>query len=222
MFCHVSEACRLRVVCELIFPCTKCSENLAIASSKSHANRSIRCYTLVATQASALSTGVPRGSLADSAGPAATAASLSLLSYVLSSSVSTVCRAERALGRCTGSRCKPLGDERRCVDEFASSTVLRPDLGQELIQMCCNEASSLVQGGNGRSHDECHGEHSVRKVLGGERDDKVAELPVGVLLRIGIRECQREGAQEEDAVHANAHGDLKRCQFRFRNDQTQH
>ena len=76
MFCHVSEACRLRVVCELIFPCTKCSENLAIASSKSHANRSIRCYTLVATQASALSTGVPRGSLADSAGPAATAASL--------------------------------------------------------------------------------------------------------------------------------------------------
>lgn len=223
MFCHVREEYRLRTLCEdKFFLCTKCSEDLAIANSKSDADRSTRFRILVATQASTLSTGVPTCSLADSASPAATTAGLSLLSHVVSGSSSTICCAEGALRRCASSRCKPLSHDRRRVDEFLSPAMLRPDLGQELIEMCCNETSSLVQGGNGRSHDECHREHSVRKILRGECNDEVAELPVGVLLRIGICECQREGAQEEDAVHANAQGDLKRCQFRFRNDQAQH
>lgn len=93
--------------------------------------------------------------------------------------------------------------------------MLWPDLGQELIQMSCDQASSLVQRSCRRRHNKGHSKHGVRKVLGGERDDEVAELPVGVLLRISVCECQRQGAQEEGAVHANAEDDLQRCQFRF-------
>lgn len=158
---------------------------------------------LLATQASALSAGVPR-SLAESAGPTASSASLSLLAYILSGGVSGVRGAKRALRGCTRSGCKPSGDERRRVDEFATSAVLRPKFGQELVQVCCDQASSLVQSSLRRRHDEGHSKHGVRQVLGGERDDEVAELPVGVLLCIGIRERQSQGAQEEGAVHANA------------------
>lgn len=139
----------------------------------------------IATQASALSAGVP-GSLAESAGPSTSSTSLSLLAYVLSGSVTTVCGAKGALRRCTGGGREPSGDKRRRVDEFATSAVLWPNFGQELIQVCCNQASSLMQSGLRRRHDECHSKHGVREVLGGERDDEVAELPVGVLLRISV------------------------------------
>jgi hypothetical protein len=158
---------------------------------------------LLATQTSALAAGVP-GSLAEAAGPSTSSTSLSLLAYVLSGVVSTECGAERALRRGSSSSRKPSGDERGRVDEFATSTVLWPDFGQELIQVCCDQASSLVQSGLRRRHDEGHSEHGVREVLGGECDDEVAELPVGVLLCIRVRECQSQGAQEEGAVHAYA------------------
>jgi hypothetical protein len=158
---------------------------------------------LLAAQTSALPAGVP-GSLAESAGPSTSSASLSLLAYILSGGVSGVCGAKRALRGCTRSGCKPSGDERGRVDEFATSAVLWPEFGQELIQVCCDQASSLVQSRLRRRHDEGHGKHGVRQVLGGERDNEVAELPVGVLLRIGIREGESQGAQEEGAVHTNA------------------
>lgn len=157
----------------------------------------------LATQASALPAGVP-GALAESAGPTTSSASLSLLAYVLSGGVSGKCGAKGALRSCTRSGCKPSGDERRRVDEFATSSVLWPNFGQELVQVCCDQASSLVQSSLRRRHDEGHSEHGVREVLGGERDDEVAELPVGVLLTEGIREGESQSAQEEGAVHANA------------------
>ena len=142
---------------------------------------------LLATQSSALPAGVP-GSLAESAGPSTSSASLSLLAYILSGGVSGVCGAKGALRSCTRSGCKPSGDERRRVDEFATSAVLWPKFGQELVQVCCDQAGSLMQSGLRRRHDEGHSKHRVWKVLGGERDDEVAELPVGVLLRVCIRQ----------------------------------
>lgn len=150
-----------------------------------------------------MSAGVPR-SLAEPAGPSTSSTSLSLLAYVLSGGVSTICGTKGALRRRTGGGGEPSGDERGRVDEFATSAVLWPNFGQELIQVCCDQASSLVQSGLRRRHDEGHGKHGVRKVLGGERDDEVAELPVGVFLRISVCEGQSQGTQEEGTVHANA------------------
>ena len=147
--------------------------------------------------------GVP-GSLTESAGPSAPSTSLSLLAYVLSGVVSTVCGAERALRRRTSSGGEPSGDERRRVNKFAASAVLWPNFGQELVQVSCDQAGSLVQSGLRRRHDEGHSKHRVREVLGGERDDEVAELPVGVLLRISVCESQSQGTEEEGAVHTNA------------------
>jgi hypothetical protein len=158
---------------------------------------------LLAAQTSALPAGVP-GSLAESAGPSTSSASLSLLAYILSGGVSGVCGAKGALRGCTRSGGKPSGDEGRRVDEFATSAVLWPKLGQELIQVCCDQASSLVQSGLRRRHNEGHGKHGVRQVLRGERDNEVAELPVGVLLGVRIREGQSQSTQEEGAIHANA------------------
>jgi len=176
---------------------------LTIVNFHTLANGYTLNHVLLATQAPALPTGVP-GSLAEPTGPSTTCTSLSLLAYILSGSVSAVCCAERALrGHASGCG-KPSSNERRRVDEFATSAVLWPDLGQELIQVCCNQTSGLVQCGRRGAHDEGHGKHRVRKVLGGERDDEVAELPVGVLLRIGVCESESQGAQEEGAVHANA------------------
>lgn len=132
-----------------------------------------------------MSAGVP-GSLAESAGPSASSASLSLLAYVLSSGISGECGAKGALRSCARRGCEPPGDERRGVDEFATSAVLWPKLGQELIQVGCDQAGSLVQSSLRRRHNEGHSQHGVREVLGGERDDEVAELPVGVLLCVCI------------------------------------
>ena len=132
-----------------------------------------------------MATGVPR-SLAEPAGPSASCASLSLLSHVLSG-VATVCGTERALRRRASSRREPSCNESRSGDQLASSSMFWPSLGQELVKMSRDQASGLLEGGLGRCHDESHSEHRVRKVLGGEGDDEVAELPVRVLLGIGIR-----------------------------------
>lgn len=169
--------------------------------------------SLLATQASALPAGVP-GSLAESAGPSTSSASLSLLAYVLCGGVSGECGAKGALRSRARRSCEPSGDERGRVDEFATSAMLWPKLGQELIQVGCDQASGLVQSGLRRSHDEGHSKHRVRKVLGGERDNKVAELPIGVLLSVGISQRESQGAQEEGTVHAYAENELQRCQFR--------
>jgi hypothetical protein len=147
---------------------------------------------LLATQASALS--------AEPTGPSTSTTSLSLRSCVLSSIIPAECSAKGALRSHASGFGKPSGDERGRVDEFASSAMLGPDLGQELIQMCCDQAGGLVQGSLRRSHDERHSKHRVREVLGGERDDEVAQLPVGVLLRISVCEGQRQSAQEEGTV----------------------
>lgn len=138
--------------------------------------------------------------LTESAGPAASSASLSLLSHVLGGGVATECGTVRALLWCSADCSKPPGDKGRGVDKLASSSILRPNLGQEVIKVGGNKTSSLMQGCFGRSHDECHCQHSVRKVLGGKRDDKVAQLSVGVLLGIGVCEGQRKRAQEKDSA----------------------
>lgn len=75
--------------------------------------------------------------------------------------------------------------------------------------MRSDQARGLMQGSLGRGHDESHGEHGVREILCGERDDEITELTVGVLLSVGVGQSQSQGAQEEDAIHAEATGDLR-------------
>lgn len=82
--------------------------------------------------------------------------------------------------------------------------MLRPDLGQEIVKVSCEQAGGLLEGCLRRCHDESHRKHSVREVLGREGNDEVAELSVRVLLGVGVGKGKGEGAQEEDAVHANA------------------
>jgi hypothetical protein len=147
---------------------------------------------LLPSQTSSLTTGIPR-SLAEPAGPSASCAGLSLLSHILSG-VAAVCSAERALRRCATSRREPSGNESRGVYQLASSAVFRPSLGQEVVKVSRDQAGRLFEGCLRRRHDESHSKHRVREVLGGEGNDEVAELPVGVLLGIGVRKGECQGA----------------------------
>jgi hypothetical protein len=147
---------------------------------------------LLPSQASSLTTGIP-GSLAEPAGPSASRAGLSLLSHILSG-VTTECGAERALRRCAACRRKPSSNKSRSVDQLASSSVLWPGLGQEVVKVSRDQAGRLLEGCLRRRHDEGHSKHRVREVLGGEGNDEVAELPVWVLLGIRVRKGECQGA----------------------------
>jgi hypothetical protein len=147
---------------------------------------------LLPSQTSSLTAGVP-GSLAEPTSPSASRAGLSLLSNVLSS-VATVCSTERALRWCATRRRKPSSNKSRGVYQLASSSVLWPSLGQEVIKVSRDQAGRLFEGCLRRCHDESHSKHRVRKVLGGKGDDEVAELPIRVLLGIGVRKGECQGA----------------------------
>lgn len=91
--------------------------------------------------------------------------------------------------------------------------MFRPDLGEEVVCVSGDEAGALDKSLRRSSHDKRHCEHHVWQPFHCECDDKIADLPVWVVLRIGVRERQCERGQQHHAAEKDAAQYLNFCQF---------